>query len=333
MPDIQSKYHHLIPQTYMSAWANSSGTLKIEYKNKRGTIVPRNKANIAGITDYHSIRAGMPICTNDDALLIFQSLSGYKVEYDGLELKNPLDFNANYYDFDNWSITRTNGTPVSKKHIRNEIEQVKIRDIEKNWSLKYENPWNSTREKIEKTVLKTKDGCISAFDKEYLMRFFTALDWRGFCSNQLFEETFQKITNGLFDEIDIPENARFLPSLKTASDELRHVILLHYFRQYLNDYGVIYKDAMANLANTNFHFLISDGPTLFFTSDTPSFIHKRKDGQLIGLLAITPRILMAKGRCTTDYDKFYVTHITDEKVIEYNEAIQENAEEFIIHPF
>ena len=26
----EAKYHHLIPQTYMSAWANSSGTLLVK---------------------------------------------------------------------------------------------------------------------------------------------------------------------------------------------------------------------------------------------------------------------------------------------------------------
>ena len=61
-------------------------------------------------------------------------------------------------------------------------------------------------------------------------------------------------------------------------------------------------------------------------------IHKREDGQLIGLLPITPRILMAKGKCNDRSDLFYITHITDAAVGQYNKAIWNNAEEFVIHP-
>lgn len=47
MEETKAKYHHLIPQTYMSAWANQSGTLNIEFLKNPGTIVSRNKENIA----------------------------------------------------------------------------------------------------------------------------------------------------------------------------------------------------------------------------------------------------------------------------------------------
>lgn len=110
---------------------------------------------------------------------------------------------------------------------------------------------------------------------------------------------------------------------------MRHYLLLKYYRKYLNDTGVIFEDAMANLQHTNFHFLIADGQTRFITSDSPAFIHK-DDEKLVGLLPITPRILMAKGRCIED-DGYYVTHITDLAVKRYNDAICSNAKEFIIH--
>lgn len=332
MAETAAKYHHLIPQTYMSAWANNSGTLKIEFINEPGIIVERNKEHIAGMTDYHSIRAGMPICTATDATEIFKVLSGYTVECDGEILSTPLDLNSHYHDFDKWIVTRPDGSPVSKKHIKHEIEQVKIKDIEFNWSVKYENNWCPIVLKIEASTLNVPTGSIPEFDKAYLMRFFTALDWRGFSSNKLFEETYENIVNGVLDNIQIPKNERVLPSLETAADEMRHALLLQFYRRFLNDQGVIYKDAMANLANTNFHFLISDGPTKFITCDSPAFIHKREDGKLLGLLPITPRILMAKGRNSDNTSLFFVTHITDEAVIKYNNTIRGNAEEFIIHP-
>ena len=164
------------------------------------------------------------------------------------------------------------------------------------------------------------------------MRFYTALDWRGFSSNREFEDIYQKLTGGIFDQVEIPESERILPSLSTAADEMRHYLLLHYYRKYLDDTGVIFEDANANLGHTNFHFLVSDGSAKFNTCDSPAFIHTRKDGQLVGLLPITPRILMAKGRCTDESELFYITHITDAAVERYNEAIWNSAEEFIILP-
>ncbi len=340
MSKTQAKYHHLIPQTYMSSWANGSGTLKVKFCQNPAKVVERNKGKIAGITDYHSIKAGMPLCTEKDTDIIFASVLSFTVELDGEIISGPITrnsakLNIKYCDFDKWIITRSDGTSVKNMHIKSQIEKVKIKDIEENWSTKYENGWSEAVEKIKQTVCSTCDSEIQAFDKEYLTKFFTILDWRGFNSNQQFEETYQSLAKVFLEGIEnetIPENKRILPFLKTPSDEMRHYVLLKFYRDFLNDTGVIYKDAMINLQHTSFHFLISDGPTMFLTSDTPAFLHEREDGKLVGLLPITPNILMAKGLCTDNPDKYYVTHIMDSEVQRYNDIICKNAKEFIILP-
>ncbi|PIC80704.1 hypothetical protein CSV75_02615 [Sporosarcina sp. P18a] len=331
MIETQAKYHHLVPQTYMSAWMHGNGTLNVEFLDAPGDIVKRNKERIAGITDFHSIKAGMPLCTEIDANIIFEPVSSYTVEYKGNILQSSLDMNRYYYDFENWIVKRVDGSLVSKKSIKREIEKKKIKDIETNWSTKYENNWASEVTKIEAAVLHAPNGSIPMFDLEYLMKFFTALDWRGFRSNHYFEEMYKTLTSGLLDDIEIPVDERILPSLKTAAYEIRYNLLLQFYRQYLSDSGVIFKDVMANLQHTNFHFLIADGPTKFITSDSPAFMHRRDDKKLVGLLPITPRILMAKGKRTEEDGLYYVTHITDEAVKRYNDVIRSNAEEFIIH--
>lgn len=118
------------------------------------------------------------------------------------------------------------------------------------------------------------------------MKFFVAFNWRGFRCNQQFEEILKVITKDLLDQIDIPIKGRELPCLETGADEL----LLKFYRQYLDDEGIIYKYAELNLQHSGFHFLISDGSTYFNTSDSPSFIFKRFDGALQGIMPITPRI-------------------------------------------
>ncbi len=330
--DTQAKYHHLIPQTYMSAWSRGSGTLKVEFKNNPGTIEEKNKDNIAGITDYHSIKAGMPMCTQADTDLIFAAVAPYTVTYEGKVISDTLELNKVFYDFDNWIITRGDGTPVRKRRIRNEIEQVKIKDIEANWSVKYENAWSNQVSIIEDKILNASTNTIPAFDCEYIMKFYTALNWRGFASNAQFESTVTWLCRDIMDlgNIAIPKEERLLPSLTTAEEEMRHNVLLQYYRKYLNDTGVIYEAAMASLKYTSFHFLIANGPTKFITSDTPAFVYKRPDGALAGLLPITPQILMVQGKNTDHDDNYYITRITDEAVKHYNEIICEKADKFVI---
>lgn len=331
MEETQAKNHHLIPKTYMSAWANQSGTLDIEFLSNPGVIVPRNKEKIAKINNYHSIIAGMSLCTKSDTDKIFSVLSDCCVEVNGKVITDSMEMNKLFYDFDNWIITRKDGTLESKKSIKDKIKNVKIKDIETNWNVKYENKWNSVVEDIEKNILSTTSKYVPSFHKDYLMRFFVALNWRGFQSNKQFEDMLKVITEGSLDSIEIPPEERVLKCLETAADEIRHELLLKFYRQYLDDKGVIYEYAMKNLNYTEFCFLISDGPTYFDTSDSPSFVFKRNDGLLQGIMPITPRIILSQGKRTDKSDKYYIYHIKDEDVQKYNAIIKENATEFIIH--
>ena len=332
MEETKAKYHHLIPQTYMSAWADESGTLKVEFLNTPGKYVPRNKDRIAGITDYHSIKAGMVICTKEDSDKIFSVLSEYEVEIDGKIVKDTTVMNQKYYDFDAWIIRRKDGSLARKKALKSEIEKIKLRDIEKNWATLYEDKWNDFVQRLENAISSSKMESIPELEMGYLMKFFIALDWRSFQYNAEFLKAFRPFAEALLDEIEIPEEERILPRLTTAAEEMKHCLLLKYYRQFLNNEGVIYNLAVENLKYTNFHFLIADGPTYFDTSDNPSFIFTRNDSLKEGLMPITPKILLAQGKKTDKEEGYCVTHITDEAVKRYNCVIRSNASEFIIHP-
>lgn len=332
MGETQAKYHHLIPQTYMSAWANKAGTLEVEFLSNPGVLEQKNKDNIAGITDYHSIKAGMVICTKDDADKIFAPLANYIVEIDGQIVTDTMEMNQKFYNFDAWIIRRSDGSLARKKAIKREIEKIKIKDIESNWSIKYENEWNNVVYDLESAIFSANAKSITAIHKDYLMKFFVALDWRSIQSNDEFQKAFRTFADALLDEIEIPEEERILPCLKTAADEIKHNLLLKYYRKYLDDDGVIYTHAMESLKHTNFHFLIADGQICFITSNNPSFVFIREDGLNEGLMPVTPRILMAQGRCTEDADKYFITYISEEAVSGYNEIIKANADEFVIHP-
>ena len=331
MSETKAKYHHLIPRTYFSAWEHGSGTLYVQFCGEE-EVVERNKDRIAGVKNYHSIIAGMPIVTETDAQKIFASLNDFEVRYSGQIITDALELNRLYYDFANWEIFRADGSPVSKKRIKAQIEDVKIRDIESLWSSKYEDAWGQIRDELITKVTSAATVCIPAFQKEYLMKFYTALDWKSIKSNIQFNETWEWLCNEVLqlNQIEIPEEERELPMLENAAEEMRHNLLLKFYRQYLNDDGVIYKNAMSNLAHTSFHFLVADGQETFITSDNPVFVFRRNDGKLQGVLPISPRVLMAQGKNTDSDDKFYITHITEDAVRRYNEEIKKNAVDFVV---
>ena len=145
MGETKAKYHHLIPRTYLSAWEHGNGTLYIRLLDDKKKVVERNKNRIAGITNYYSIVAGMPIVTKSDADTIFACLADFEVHYGDAVISDNLELNRIYYDFENWTIYRKDGSIVSKKKLKSEIDKVKIRDIEVLWSTKYEDTWDSIR--------------------------------------------------------------------------------------------------------------------------------------------------------------------------------------------
>lgn len=332
MDETKAKYHHLIPRTYLSAWEHGNGTLYVRFKDDKENVIERNKGKIAGITNYYSIIAGMPIVTKDDADAIFACLADLEVHYKDKIISDSLELNKFYYDFENWVIYRKDGSVVSKKKLKSEIEKVKIREIETLWSSKYEDTWGNIRSELESSIINASDGKIPDMHKEYLMKFYTALDWRSIKSNMQFNDAWELLCKKElhFDEIDIPEEERELPMLDNAAEEMKHNLLLKFYRQYLNDSGVIYTHAMANLSNTSFHFLVADGPEMFNTSDNPAFVFSRQDGMLQGVLPLTPRILMLQGRNSGQDSNYYITHITDEAVKRYNLEIEKNASSFIV---
>ena len=274
----------------------------------------------------------MPIVTQEDADKIFACLKDLEFHYGEAVVSDNLELNKIYYDFDNWTIQRKDGSVVSKKKLKAEIEKVKIRDIEELWSSKYEDAWRTVRSELENLIFNSVDGIIPNANKEYLMKFYTALDWRSIKSNIQFNDVWEWLCKEVLrlDEIDIPEEERELSILDNAAEEMKHNLLLKFYRQYLNDSGVIYAHTMANLSNTSFHFLVADGTETFNTSDNPVFVFRRLDRKLQGVLPLSPRILMAQGRNSDHDENFYVTHITDEAVKRYNIEIEKNAANFVV---
>lgn len=141
------KYHHLVPRTYLKAWCYSNDSIYVMNKETK-LVESKNIANNFGITGFHSIVAGMPICEYNDLLKIFKILEGYDVFYVEKQLRSLEEYNKNYLDFDKWVIKKE-GIQISNKNkniLKAEIDKVKIKDIENLWANKYEDKWKKLRE-------------------------------------------------------------------------------------------------------------------------------------------------------------------------------------------
>lgn len=89
-------------------------------------------------------------------------------------------------------------------------------------------------------------------------------------------------------DIEIPKDDRALPFYENASDEVGHCLLFEYYRQYLDDTGVICSDAIESASATDLHFLVASGSTLFATSDTPVCLCEGERGGMIDFFRFLP---------------------------------------------
>ena len=71
------KYHHLIPRAYLKAWCHSNDSVYVIDKISNNKEVKNIKTNF-GVTQFHSIFAGMTMCNNDNLLKIFDCLNSIK---------------------------------------------------------------------------------------------------------------------------------------------------------------------------------------------------------------------------------------------------------------
>ncbi|BAE86368.1 DUF4238 domain-containing protein [Desulfitobacterium hafniense] len=329
----ESKYHHLIPKTYLKSWCFSGMSVYSFNKAELSKPVVKNLKNNFGENNYHSIKAGMPCCTEEDLIKIFEPLKNTKVVLDGKELESLYEYNRYYYDFENWELFYPENVRVPKAEvnkINDNIENNKVLDIEKLWNVKYENGWNSLLQFIEQKLKGTADQEIDEFYKGKLMKFIVSLNWRSFISNESLRESFSFI-NTLVDlkDIEIPFDERNVKRNKTASDEMKHNYLLKLFRSFLNDEGLMYDIAKGYIKNLTLRLLISSGDIQFITSDNPSFLYKEND-RIHHIMPVTPQILISVEKDSLHRGKYCVEHIPDDEVERFNLIIINNADEFVI---
>lgn len=286
----------------------------------------KKKNKFFGIDDYHTIRAGYLVATEEECAVFFSPLKDFKVYIEGNCIKNTRDMNSHFYDYKYWTIRDKNGniiSPEQKEELRAEILVHQKKDIEINWNHKYENHWNSIRDTILKSLEnKTTAETTLAINREMLIRFFVSLKWRSLP----YPREISKITDffyASYKNIPIADSERLLPFLKTAYDESMHNHILSLFRKYLNETGAIWDEAGIYIDNGTVELLIAPGDSEFISSDNPVCSFTNSEGRLEFIFPLTPNVLCAI-RLGGITDKYFINRLTKNDVTCYNNHLKNN---------
>ena len=329
----KAKYHHLVPQVYMKEWIYSGKSIYTFDKLDGNKAYPKNIENFGGIMQYHSIKAGMPCCNDDDLIKIFKPLEGFKIIYDGETLNTFRDYNNLYHHIDDWEVFDYDENKISNKkfnEIKQHLKNYKIIDIENLWDIKYETKWNFHLDIIKQRI-RDFDKEVDEFYKGFLMKWIVGLDWRSFKSNKDLEWVFEMVDKSIgLGDIEILKQDRILKKCDNASEEMKHNILLKKFYEFLNNEGIIYEKAKKYIKNYTIKFLVSECDIPFITSDNPSFSCIWKD-HIYYFMPVTPNILINIVVDKEKNNKYMIHRIKDnEEVKELNKIIYDNAQQYII---
>lgn len=336
-----AKNHHLIPQTYMRAWKHGVSRKSKVYtvdKGANGVGSSVKTKDIGAIEDYHSIRVGSVIVTNDDCVEFFKPLSNYQVLIDNMIETDLKMLSENFYDYDNWIIQNDKGQIVSenqKNTLKKEILSIHVKYIEDEWSRQYENYWNSTKDTIVSEIDSNPNKQrIHAVKREDLIKFMVSMNWR----TLPYPPKLQDILDSFFDpkiwgvdpkQVFIPEDERQYPFLKTFYEELSHSYLLKLFREFLDKKGHMMDQATKIIDDMGIELLLAPQNGEFITSDNPVCWFTNSNGDKEYIFPITPSVAcsLKKGISKKEY---IVQQLTKKELISINNELKNNCHEFYI---
>lgn len=167
------------------------------------------------------------------------------------------------------------------------------------------------------------------------MKFIISMSFRGAKPNVYFENIVSHFVDHIcgLDKVDIPENERVKPILSTASKEVKHELLINYYRKFLNNEGMIYDMANKDIDDCSIIFYKAAGKVKFATSDTPCFIPHIDIFNLLHsniklMIPITPDIIAISIKKKTD--KYQVISLSDDTVKRINNEIHSQASKYTV---
>lgn len=319
-------FQHYVPRTYIEAWENNDGKLKI-HKKESGEYFYRSSNSIMGENDYYTLNADTLLAlSNQEKIEIFGDLNTYIIEFEGRQLTTIDDFVKKYYSFDKWHIRNKDGSDIDVKGIKENIEKKRILGIEKAWH-KIESEWKQVRNEIIKAMEDTSNY-LSYDVLVKLVSFITAQKSRNDSKKGEYRVIIDSFISSIKDAIDDKEykqiineftDAYFLKSIKQFQVEAKDSLLLKEQKMIESLHTVFYK-AVPNKK--------------FYTSDNPVFAivdKKFYKGKYAGLyFPISPDILVGfyNGEAHS-----YTKHVMPVNMMRrINKKIIENSNRFYVVP-
>ena len=321
------KKQHYVPQTYLKAWEDENNKVYV-YEKDTDTLKQYSKVEkiLYELDLYTKTIVDSVILDNEEKESIFSFLDQYTVYYndEGTEkvLNNYNDYTKYYFDFENWSIRREDNTIVSKKSIRNNIEQNRFTVIEQNWHC-IENKWESLVQNINNLI---KNGTtLSLTNRHKLIEFMVVQKYRTLMALEYFKHMAKKVLNSIKEYYDEELFNKFTEELGIS-----------YFKQQMEKYqkgqnGVILNEIEYLKENANIVFFVPINKK-FITSDNPvilindeSFLNGRYNGLYFPIL---PNLMI--GIFKGDGNKYSITSLAPQKVREFNNKIKNNSYKYYV---
>lgn len=283
------EFQHYVPRTYLEAWHNKDGKLKV-YKKGTESHFFRSPNSILGENDYYTINTNSLLALNEkDKEEIFGMLNNYSIKLDGERLRSIDEYVQNYYRFDEWCIRNLHGENADKQILKETIDSKRILDIEKGWQ-NFENDWKQIREEIIKTIedrTYNLDINVSAKIINYIasqkFRNNTKKDEYREIIDSLFNFFKESMTDSEYDQIvDEFTSAYFLKSVRRFQGDDKNSVLIKE-QELMKQLHIVLYTAVQKKK--------------FLTSDNPVFLIQDKKfykGKYSGLyFPITPNVLLA----------------------------------------
>jgi hypothetical protein len=333
----KNKYQHLIPKVYLKAWRYNPTVRKENWKvwgvskatsDKNSLLLADNFGK-----DYHYDLDVNLICKYllkskhlllEDLHKVFAPLSNYIAIIDGKAISDYYVFAENFSEYDKWIILDSTSNEIAleeKEQLKEKIENVKIKTVEKSWDTEFENHWDDIVMKIISFINDPNKHPISPHE-EFIKKFAVSLEWRGERANDTFEAEFKKIENTVMDMF-VDEDKH---DVSADLAEMRHLYLLGEYRLFFENKGLLYEEIIL-LKEKNMDFLLAPSSTSFFTSDRPCFLDQNL-GEMI--LPITPGILTRIVKQNSNPRKYNIIKVSEEEVNKYNSAIINNCVNFYV---
>lgn len=297
---------------------------------------PQKTRDIAGLEYFYSFRAGSLGLQTFEAKRIFEPLKTYTIMNNDITIKNPLTLNKEFYDYHNWTILDSNGSPLSneeKKTLKRQILDNHLPDLEEKWHKKFENRWNTIVDAIMQQVEKHRNEYhIKDIYRKELIKFMVSMEWRTLPLHPTLQEVLDDYLVDIKEDlksIHYKEDERIYPFIKTAYDEQVHGLLLNMYRQLMKDQGIIMDEVNRFSNKLTTVLLIAPPNKEFITSDNPVCRYLNAAGELEYIFSITPNLACKLGRGGPT-DKYLLRNLSKQEIVLINNQLKNNCHKFYI---